>query len=53
MAFKPNAFRVIIETSLYGRCEIPIWPKSSKFVKKHILETSPLNSLDQTESIDQ
>ena len=53
MSSKPIIFRVIVEISLYGRCEIPIWPESSKFVKIYILKTSPLNSLLQTEYIGQ
>ena len=52
MASKPNASRVLIGTFLYGR---------SKFVFGRIIEirqdtfskTCPLNSLHQTESIDQ
>ena len=53
MSSKSNVFRVIVEISLYVRYEIPIRPESWKFVKKHILEMSPLNSLYQTESIGQ
>ena len=31
MPSKPDVFRIIIEISSYGMCEIPIWPESSNF----------------------
>ena len=53
MPSKPNLSRVVIEISLYGRCEIHIWPELSKSVKKHIFKTYSLNSFHQTYSFGQ